>query len=101
PCRSSRSRYEASRPSRPRTVGSDGVPGYPRPRTIPPRNLAEIAELLGVAAPASDVQVSGVTLASDAVEPGDLFAGLPGSKAHGARLASAAAPAGAVARRAR
>jgi UDP-N-acetylmuramoyl-L-alanyl-D-glutamate--2,6-diaminopimelate ligase len=73
------------------------VPGYPRPRTVPPRSLAELAELLGVSAPAVDVPVSGVTLASSAVESGDLFAALPGSRAHGARFVEAAADAGAVA----
>jgi len=73
------------------------VPGYPRPRTVPPRSLAELAELLGVAPPGVDVPVSGVTLASSAVVPGDLFAALPGAKAHGARFIGAAARAGAVA----
>jgi UDP-N-acetylmuramoyl-L-alanyl-D-glutamate--2,6-diaminopimelate ligase len=41
--------------------------------------------------------VTGVTLASDTVRPGDLFAALPGSRAHGARFIGAAAAAGAVA----
>jgi UDP-N-acetylmuramoyl-L-alanyl-D-glutamate--2,6-diaminopimelate ligase len=78
-------------------VGSDGVPGYPRPRTVPPRSLAELAELLGVPAPEADVPVSGVTLASGSVRPGDLFAALPGAKAHGARFIPGALAAGAVA----
>jgi UDP-N-acetylmuramoyl-L-alanyl-D-glutamate--2,6-diaminopimelate ligase len=73
------------------------VPGYPRPRTVPPRSLAELAELLGVSAPVPDVPVSGVTLASSAVQPGDLFAALPGSKAHGARFIPDAVSRGAVA----
>ena len=85
------------RPAGLRTVGSDGVPGYPRPRTVPPRALAELAELLGVPAPPVEVPVCGVTLASDAVEPGDLFAALPGAKVHGARFAVDAAHRGAVA----
>jgi UDP-N-acetylmuramoyl-L-alanyl-D-glutamate--2,6-diaminopimelate ligase len=85
------------RPAGLRTVGSDGVPGYPRPRTVPPRALAELAELLGVPAPPVEVPVCGVTLASDAVEPGDLFAALPGAKVHGARFAVDAARRGAVA----
>jgi UDP-N-acetylmuramoyl-L-alanyl-D-glutamate--2,6-diaminopimelate ligase len=38
-----------------------------------------------------------VTLASDTVRPGDLFAALPGSRAHGARFIGTAAAAGAVA----
>jgi UDP-N-acetylmuramoyl-L-alanyl-D-glutamate--2,6-diaminopimelate ligase len=77
------------------------VPGYPRPRTVPARSLTELAELLGVRAllslPTADVPVTGVTLASGSVLPGDLFAALPGSKAHGARFVGAAVAAGAVA----
>jgi UDP-N-acetylmuramoyl-L-alanyl-D-glutamate--2,6-diaminopimelate ligase len=41
--------------------------------------------------------VSGVTLASDAVRPGDLYAALPGARTHGARYAADAAARGAVA----
>ncbi len=73
------------------------MPGYPRPRTTPPRALAELAELLGVPAPEADVPVSGVTVASGSVAPGDLFCALPGAKAHGARFVASAAEAGAVA----
>jgi UDP-N-acetylmuramoyl-L-alanyl-D-glutamate--2,6-diaminopimelate ligase len=73
------------------------VPGYPRPRTVPARSLAELAEVLGVPAPPVDVPVTGVTLASGSVRPGDLFAALPGAKAHGARFVEAAVAAGAVA----
>lgn len=45
----------------------------------------------------NDVMVTGVTAASDRVHPGDLFAALPGTKAHGARFAADALAAGAVA----
>jgi UDP-N-acetylmuramoyl-L-alanyl-D-glutamate--2,6-diaminopimelate ligase len=55
-----------------------------------------LAELLGVPA-ASPVPVTGVTHASDAVRPGDLYAALPGSRRHGAEFVPAAAAAGAVA----
>ena len=77
------------------------MPGYPRPRTVPARSLGELAALLGVAAsggrPGPGPTVTGVTLASDTVVPGDLFAALPGSRAHGARYIGAARAAGAVA----
>jgi UDP-N-acetylmuramoyl-L-alanyl-D-glutamate--2,6-diaminopimelate ligase len=82
------------------------VPGYPRPRTVPPRPLADLADLLGVVAGSGEAArivgdpgtpVRGVTNASDAVAPGDLFAALPGAKAHGGRFVPAAAAAGAVA----
>ena len=39
----------------------------------------------------------GVTLASDDVRPGDLYAALPGARTHGARFAADAAARGAVA----
>ena len=47
--------------------------------------------------PRSDVVVTGVTLDSRAVVPGDLYAALPGFNVHGARFAAAALAAGAVA----
>ncbi len=64
-----------------------------------PRPLAEVAVALGLprdAAPAG-ATVTGVTLDSRDVRPGDLYAALPGSRAHGADFAAAAAAAGAVA----
>jgi len=45
----------------------------------------------------ADVPVTGITSGTSFVHPGDLFAGLPGSKAHGARFADDAIAAGAVA----
>ncbi|HRA45898.1 MAG TPA: Mur ligase domain-containing protein, partial [Phycicoccus sp.] len=41
--------------------------------------------------------VTGVSLDSRAVQAGDLYAGLPGARTHGARFAAAALAAGAVA----
>ncbi|MGN6523249.1 MAG: Mur ligase domain-containing protein, partial [Actinomycetes bacterium] len=41
--------------------------------------------------------LTGVTLDSRAVQPGDLYAALPGSRAHGAEFCEAARVAGAVA----
>ncbi|MEO8907284.1 MAG: UDP-N-acetylmuramoyl-L-alanyl-D-glutamate--2,6-diaminopimelate ligase [Microbacteriaceae bacterium] len=43
------------------------------------------------------VEISGISLNSSNVEPGDLYVGVPGRHAHGARFASAAAERGAVA----
>ncbi len=45
----------------------------------------------------ADVEVTGITAASDLVRAGDLFAALPGRTAHGAAYAAAALQAGAVA----
>jgi UDP-N-acetylmuramoyl-L-alanyl-D-glutamate--2,6-diaminopimelate ligase len=46
---------------------------------------------------ATDVLVTGVTLDSRAVLPGDLYAALPGFNVHGARFAADAVAAGAAA----
>jgi UDP-N-acetylmuramoyl-L-alanyl-D-glutamate--2,6-diaminopimelate ligase len=64
-----------------------------------------VREVLGALGPATapvlegpdDVLVHGVTLDSRAVRPGDLYAALPGARAHGAAYAAAAAAAGAAA----
>ncbi|PKW25676.1 UDP-N-acetylmuramoyl-L-alanyl-D-glutamate--2,6-diaminopimelate ligase [Phycicoccus duodecadis] len=73
----------------------------PRPTSPPRTPLREVAALLGVPAPESGpgapADVTGVTLDSRAVLPGDLYAALPGAHAHGADFAAAAARAGAVA----
>ena len=75
------------------------MPGYPRPRSVPATPLRDLATLLGVepGAGGGATAVTGVTHASDEVRPGDLFAALPGAKAHGARFVRSAAAAGAVA----
>ncbi|MFU8849860.1 UDP-N-acetylmuramoyl-L-alanyl-D-glutamate--2,6-diaminopimelate ligase [Micromonospora sp. SL1-18] len=99
-------------------VGSDAVPGNPRPRTVNPVRLGDLAARVGASArsePASraaaserqaqplsppdgtEVAVTGVTHASQEVHPGDLYAALPGARRHGAEFAAAAAEAGAVA----
>ena len=67
-------------------------PGRPE---VAGTSLARIAELLGLAHPPTDPQVTGVTLDSRAVRPGDLYAGLQGANVHGARFASQAQAAGA------
>jgi UDP-N-acetylmuramoyl-L-alanyl-D-glutamate--2,6-diaminopimelate ligase len=79
--------------------------GYPlhviRPDRLPPRPLSGLAELLGVGR-TEDIQngfgiLSGVTLDSRAVRPGDLYAALPGTRTHGAAYSDQAVAAGAVA----
>ena len=46
---------------------------------------------------AASVEITGITVDSRAVEPGDLYVAAPGATTHGARFAAAAAAAGAVA----
>jgi UDP-N-acetylmuramoyl-L-alanyl-D-glutamate--2,6-diaminopimelate ligase len=75
------------------------IPGGPRPSSVEPRTLPAVLARLGLAPlPAADgVLVTGVTLSSRAVRPGDLYAALRGARTHGAAFAADAADAGAVA----
>lgn len=86
-----------------------------RPERVPATSLRDLAAQLHLSSagdpgvtgttsesdttdvPVAEIPVTGVTVASDAVVPGDLFVGVPGFTAHGARFAPAAVAAGAVA----
>jgi UDP-N-acetylmuramoyl-L-alanyl-D-glutamate--2,6-diaminopimelate ligase len=74
-----------------------------RPAHPPATALAEIANWLGatvvgaVSTGLDQPAVTGLTLSSQRVRPGDLYAALPGSRAHGATYAADAVAAGAVA----
>jgi UDP-N-acetylmuramoyl-L-alanyl-D-glutamate--2,6-diaminopimelate ligase len=72
-----------------------------RPAFVQPRPLTGLGAVLGIhisnPAELELVRVSGVTLDSRAVSPGDLYVALPGSKVHGAAFCDDAAAAGAVA----
>jgi UDP-N-acetylmuramoyl-L-alanyl-D-glutamate--2,6-diaminopimelate ligase len=81
-------------------------PGPPRPVQVSATPLAELADQLGVTAPEGSTQdgagggaagVTGITPDSRAVRPGDLYAALPGARAHGADFVTQAAGLGAVA----
>ncbi|MFC7488356.1 UDP-N-acetylmuramoyl-L-alanyl-D-glutamate--2,6-diaminopimelate ligase [Knoellia sp. CPCC 206453] len=73
----------------------------PRPASLTSSSVRDLALLVGApTAGLSDVDdlvVSGVTLDSRAVRPGDLYAALPGARAHGADFAAQVADAGAAA----
>ncbi|MDN4615626.1 UDP-N-acetylmuramoyl-L-alanyl-D-glutamate--2,6-diaminopimelate ligase [Leifsonia sp. F6_8S_P_1B] len=76
----------------------------PAPSTLRPehpvaRPLAQLVAEFGldVRGDLDAVEVTGAALATSAVEPGDLYVGVPGRNAHGASYAAAAAEAGAVA----
>jgi UDP-N-acetylmuramoyl-L-alanyl-D-glutamate--2,6-diaminopimelate ligase len=68
-----------------------------RPRRPQRTPLKVVAGWLGLEPPTDDVEVTGLTLSSQRVLPGDLYAALPGARAHGASYAGQAADAGAVA----
>jgi UDP-N-acetylmuramoyl-L-alanyl-D-glutamate--2,6-diaminopimelate ligase len=72
-----------------------------RPAGVAPRPLAGLAQQLPAAAwsgpPVAGIALTGVTLDSRTVRPGDLYAALPGARAHGADFAGNAVRAGAVA----
>ena len=72
-------------------------PGWLRPEARGQRFVAAVAARAGGPAPAdaAGVSVSGVTLDSRTVREGDLYAALPGSRAHGASFTAAAVAAGA------
>ncbi len=72
-------------------------PGPPRPVRISATPLAELADQLGVTAPDGSAEVTGITHDSRAVRPGDLYAALPGARAHGADFVTQAAGLGAAA----
>jgi UDP-N-acetylmuramoyl-L-alanyl-D-glutamate--2,6-diaminopimelate ligase len=84
----------------PTTAGhaAAGNSGF-RPARVVPVPLAEVAASLGIEAPEGSeaVAVSGVSLNSRAVEPGDLYLALPGATRHGADFVEQAVAAGAVA----
>ena len=71
-----------------------------RPARVEPVGLETLAEEFGLAVSGGAgplPQVTGVSVASDDVAPGELFAALPGARTHGATFAPDALAAGAVA----
>ncbi|MER5604274.1 Mur ligase domain-containing protein, partial [Streptomyces sp. NPDC002265] len=72
-------------------------PGPPRPVQVSATPLAELADQLGATIPKDAAEVTGITHDSRAVRPGDLYAALPGARAHGADFVVQAAGLGAAA----
>ncbi len=72
-------------------------PGPPRPERVSATPLAELADQLGLTAPEGAAEVTGITHDSRAVRPGDLYAALPGARAHGADFVTQAVGLGATA----
>jgi UDP-N-acetylmuramoyl-L-alanyl-D-glutamate--2,6-diaminopimelate ligase len=69
-----------------------------RPKSVPARSLSGLVSLLGLSEQGQPMRgmVTGVTHDSRRVQPGDLYAALPGSRFHGAVFAEQAARAGAA-----
>ncbi|WP_310767528.1 UDP-N-acetylmuramoyl-L-alanyl-D-glutamate--2,6-diaminopimelate ligase [Mycobacterium sp. Z3061] len=77
---------------------AESTPAGLRPHVVTGVALSTLAAQIGAPSPAGpDVTVTGVTLRGQDVQPGDLFAALPGSTTHGARHAGDAIGRGAVA----
>ena len=62
------------------------------------RSVAAVAEHLATAVPpgARDRHVTGLTIDSRLVQPGDVYVALPGARSHGAEFGGQAAAAGAL-----
>ncbi|EWS81252.1 UDP-N-acetylmuramoyl-L-alanyl-D-glutamate--2,6-diaminopimelate ligase [Brachybacterium phenoliresistens] len=73
-------------------------PEPPRPRETAPLPVADLAGRIGarLQGPAPRAPITGITLDSRSVRPGDLWAALPGARAHGADFADQAASRGAA-----
>lgn len=70
-----------------------------RPASVSAVSLASIGKSVGVAVPgpSASVSITGISLNSRAIEPGDLYVALPGATRHGADFAAQAIDAGAAA----
>ncbi|MFP5311186.1 MAG: UDP-N-acetylmuramoyl-L-alanyl-D-glutamate--2,6-diaminopimelate ligase, partial [Actinomycetes bacterium] len=64
----------------------DESPARFRPAAVAAVPLAAVGQAVGVAvpAPAADVEITGISINSRTVEPGDLYVALPGATRHGA-----------------
>lgn len=78
--------------------GEESVSGF-RPTAVAAVELGVIGQSVGVtvAGASASVPVTGISLNSRTVEPGDLYVALPGAARHGADFATPAIEAGAVA----
>ncbi len=87
-----------SEPTAPAPSGRDSTSGF-RPAAVAAVPLAAIGESIGVVVPgaSSSVPVTGISLNSRSVRPGDLYVALPGATRHGADFVSQAVDGGAVA----
>ena len=75
------------------------IPPVLRPEHPPVRQLSELAERFAdrVVGDVAGVELTGITLATADLRPGEVFVAIAGANRHGAEFATAAAKAGAVA----
>jgi UDP-N-acetylmuramoyl-L-alanyl-D-glutamate--2,6-diaminopimelate ligase len=78
-------------------TAADSSGGLPRPAGRPSVLLGALAARGSGTTDAPDGLVHGITMTSGRVQPGDLFAGVPGRTSHGAAFTAEALAAGAVA----
>ncbi|WP_403025353.1 Mur ligase family protein [Salinibacterium sp. GXW1014] len=78
---------------------ADRIPPVLRPEHPSARSLTGLVSEFQLESIGSldGVELTGITLRSNEVQPGDLFVGMPGAAAHGAQFAEAARDSGAVA----
>ncbi len=77
----------------------ESIPPILRPDSVAPVALASVAERfeLDWVSPASEAKVSGITMNTNDLRPGDLFVAMPGLKTHGANFVAKAIESGAAA----
>jgi UDP-N-acetylmuramoyl-L-alanyl-D-glutamate--2,6-diaminopimelate ligase len=80
------------------TNGADSVSGF-RPTAVAAVPLGTVGDSVGVVVPGASgsIPVTGISLNSRTVQPGDVYVALPGATRHGADFVSQAITAGAVA----
>lgn len=79
-----------------RTV-EDDTQRVSRPLSSTPKTLEDFAEAFSLAPQQHGVTLTGITLASSMVQPGDVYVAVPGARFHGAQFAADAVSRGAVA----
>ncbi len=75
------------------------IPPVLRPEHPSARSLTALVEEFGLSTRGSlaGVEITGISINSEEVEPGDLYVGVPGARSHGGAFAARAAERGAVA----
>jgi UDP-N-acetylmuramoyl-L-alanyl-D-glutamate--2,6-diaminopimelate ligase len=73
------------------------IPPILRPEHLKPVSFSELAKHFGLVQQGTDVLLTGISMNTGDVRPGDLFVAMPGLKTHGANYVAKARESGAVA----